>query len=100
MDQSRRPIRSASVKWRVLDEEGVLVDLDSSTYFTLNSVGLFIWDRCSGEFYPDEIVDGIAEEFEVEVDTARQDLESFLGSLAERGLIDYVEEPEVASLGG
>ncbi len=97
MNSTPCPLRSATVKWRVLDEEGVLVDLDRSTYFTLNSVGLFIWDRCNGEFSPEEIVEGIVEEFEIDAETARQDLETFLDALSDQGLIDYIVEPAAAS---
>lgn len=97
MDHHRRPLRSASVKWRILDEEGVLVDLDTKTYFSLNSVGLFIWDRCNGEFSPDEISRDLAAEFEVDEDRARLDLQEFLVALTERGLIEYLETPATAS---
>ena len=97
MDDHRRPLRSASVKWRILDEEGVLVDLDSQTYFTLNAVGLFIWDHCNGEFSPNEICRDLALEFEVDESLARGDLEEFLVALTQRGLIEYLQTPAAAS---
>jgi hypothetical protein len=97
MDDLRRPLRSASVKWRVLDEEGVLVDLETSTYFTLNPVGLFVWDRCNGDFSPEDIVDGLVAEFEVTPECAQRDLDDFLAVLAGRGLIEYIAEPAAAS---
>lgn len=93
MNVERRPHRSEAVKWRVLDEEGVLVHLESGIYFSLNPVGLFIWDRCDGHFTVGEIAAGITEEFEVEFAVAMKDLESFLSALAGEDLIEFDDRP-------
>ena len=75
------------MKWKVIDDEGILVDLESGYYFSLNPVGLFIWDRCNGDFEIEEIVEGLVEEFEVEDAIARRDLEAFLGELNQQKLV-------------
>ena len=89
MDLHLQPCRSEAVKWRILDEEGVLVHLESGTYFSLNPVGLFIWDRCSGDFTVAEIAAGITQEFDVSESVALRDLKAFLEALVEQDLIEF-----------
>lgn len=93
MDLDLHPCRSVAVKWRVLDEEGVLVHLESGTYFSLNPVGLFIWDRCTGGLTVRDIAEGVVAEFEVEAEEARGDLEEFLEALADQDLIEFHQRP-------
>jgi len=85
--------RRAGLVTRTIAGEAVIVpvsggigDLDS--VFTLNLVGTAIWNRLDGNRGVDEIAAAIVEEFDVEPERARTDLEELLGELREKELIE------------
>ncbi len=51
---------------------------DMNEIFTLNEVGCFIWDNIDGKKNMDDIVNILVSEFDVDEDTARNDLSEFL----------------------
>ena len=56
---------------------------------TVNSVAGFMWEHmaeCSG---PDEMIDLVTSEFEVDQETAKKDVTEFLTSLKKIGMIDF-----------
>ena len=65
----------------------MILDMESQQYFGLDSVGARIWQLLDehGEVGP--IVRGLMQEFEVEEDRLRADIEELLASLTGRGLI-------------
>lgn len=81
------PVRSPSVKWQVVEEEAVLVDTDSGSYFSLNAVGLFIWENADGQQTLGEILHGLVQEFDVDDETAWLDMQSFLDEMVNERLI-------------
>jgi hypothetical protein len=60
-------------------------ELDS--IYTLNEVGATIWSLIDGTRTADEIALAVVETFEVEPEQARRDVEEFLASLTEAGMI-------------
>jgi len=82
------PQRSEVIRWQAVEEEGILVNLDSGFYFSLNPVGLFIWQLCDGEHSAKAILDGVVDAFDVDGDTAVRDLESFMTQLEAEGLLE------------
>lgn len=56
---------------------------------TVNSVAGFMWEHmaeCSG---PDEMIDLVTSEFEVDQEIAKKDVTEFLTSLKKIGMIDF-----------
>ena len=84
-------MRSEKVKWQVVDEEGILVNLDTGYYFNLNPVALFIWAMCDGDHSVDTILTAVIDDFDVDEITARRDLEAFLSELATEELVDLIQ---------
>jgi hypothetical protein len=76
-----------SVVARSLGEEMVLLNLESGLYYSLNSLGGFVWPYIQQGTTPSAIAEAIVSEYEVAPDVAAADLEAFLGQLAEWGLI-------------
>lgn len=73
---------------RELDGEAVLLDLRSGKYFGLNGTGARIWTMMKdGLDEPDELAARLIDDFEVDLDRARADVETFVGSLVDCGLI-------------
>ncbi len=70
-----------------LDGEAVLLDIESSYYFSLNETGTRVWRGLEADKSLEEIVDGIVAEWDVTPDEARETVESFLAALEKEGLI-------------
>jgi len=75
------------VQCSVLDGEAVLLNLETGSYFTLNSLGTVAWELFNGERTLTHVHAAICERFDVREDVARQDLLSLVSHLAQEGLI-------------
>ena len=53
--------------------------------FTLNEVAAFIWDRLDGKHTTDDLVREVHGAFEVDAETASQDVETFMAKLFKIG---------------
>jgi hypothetical protein len=75
------------VLFREIDQECVLLDLGSGTYFGLNEVGTRIWNLLRAGRPEDDIVQTIAEEYDSDAGTIRADVRRLLSELESRKLI-------------
>lgn len=75
---------------RQLEDETVLLDLASGTYFGLNDAGAEIWSLLRAEATVAEMRARLLETFEVAPETVTRDLEALLTTLQQRGLIEPV----------
>jgi len=71
---------------RYVGEELVLVPVKNSVaamneLFTLNEVGSFIWEKIDGKNTEENIVTEVADEFDVDIQTARNDVSIFISKL-------------------
>lgn len=55
---------------------------------TLNDSGSFFWDCLCSDTTVDEIVKKVTDEYDVDTDAARKDVESFIKLLEENDLLD------------
>lgn len=71
------------------DGSGVLLDLDTKFYFTLNDVGVAAWRALSvdGGATLDAVAVAIADEFDVAPEVARADLDALVKGLHDDGLV-------------
>jgi hypothetical protein len=89
-DDQRLRVRP-DVLSRQLEDETVLLDLASGTYFGLNEVGASIWAMLREEASVAEMREKILGSFEgVSADTVAKDLDHLLTDLEGRGLIEVV----------
>ncbi len=93
MSSSAAPTLVASVSIRdgvlfqQLQDEAVLLNLDSGQYFGLDSVGTRIWNLLAeGKPLP-QVVSTIVAEYEVESERCAADLVKLLGELESQGLV-------------
>jgi hypothetical protein len=75
------------VVFRDLVGESVILDLRSGVYFGLNEVGTRIWQILSQDGDKEAVLRGLLQEFDVEEPRLRQELDSFVKELCERGLL-------------
>ena len=80
--------RSKSTMTRRVDDEAVILDVESGRYFGLNEVGAFVWDLLEHEVTHDDLVDAVAGSFDVDRERASGDVAALCGELIERGLLE------------
>ena len=73
---------------RLVDDETVVLDLESGMYFGLDGVGKRIWESVAEGHSLGEIVAIIVGEYEVDEPQAEYDVLSFAHELVERGLLN------------
>lgn len=71
--------------------ELVLLDIETGIYFGLDAVGARVWQMLTDGRARDEIVANLLQEYEVEEEQLRGDLEILLSQLAERGLVQLLD---------
>jgi len=84
MFRFRQARRTAS---RVIDGSAFVVAIDQQNLLELNEVGTLLWERLEEPATVEGLVAAVAEEFDVQDDVARQDVQAFLDKLLERGVI-------------
>jgi hypothetical protein len=77
--------RASHVAWQALPGEGVLVDLRAGCALGLNPVGSFVWAHLPST--AEELAGAVSQEFAVDAEVARRDLDVFLADLQGRGLL-------------
>lgn len=87
-DDARLKLRTDRIVWRAVEEEVMILDTTTSHYLSVNKTGTALWpllvDGCSRT----QLVDTLVESFAVDAETARTDVESFVGMLDGLGLLE------------
>lgn len=73
-----------------MDGETVMLSVTTGKYFALKGIGHFIWEFISQPVSIDEIVNAVAQRFEVDLAQARNDCEKFVKDLAANNLINQL----------
>ena len=61
---------------------------------TVNEVGADLWKMLQSEVSFDDLLKGILETYDVDEETAREDIQEFLDTLIEGGILDEPEKNE------
>ncbi|MGZ3495315.1 MAG: PqqD family protein [Thermodesulfobacteriota bacterium] len=75
-----------------LSGEAAILNLKTSTYFGLNSVGASIWKLIQEPKTVSQIRDAITQEYDVEPDRCEHDILELLQDLSKNGLIEIIDE--------
>ena len=79
--------KSPKTAWQVIEGEAVLLSMDTKVLRGLNPVGSRIWELIDGQRSLEEITGVIVQEFEVAPGVAVQDVQAFIQTLLDRGLV-------------
>jgi Coenzyme PQQ synthesis protein D (PqqD) len=86
--------RSTEIAARVLGGEMMIMSAVDSTFFTLNEVATAVWQAADGRTPLSEIVDrAVCNQFEVDPDVARRDVEAFVDELSRHGILLISDRP-------
>jgi hypothetical protein len=80
------------------NEEGIILDLQSLRYYTLNAAAIYLWKqiRTGSAVAFDELTASLAASFRISAEEAEADVRSYLSALESQGLIWYSEGPAPA----
>lgn len=86
--------KNERIPWRIIQGDGILVDVDKGEVIHLNSVAAFVWELIDGKKTISEIIKEICSEFEVNEAIAKKDVLTFTENLLEKGIIEWVGKTE------
>ena len=72
---------------RELDDEGVLLNLETERYYTLDDVGIRMWQLLAEHGDVETVVAQLLDEYDVEQATLRHDLADLIAGLVEADLM-------------
>jgi hypothetical protein len=81
-------LKREALEWREVEGEIVALDVGSAEYVAANGSGALLWRHLAGGTTGDALVDALTTEFRVDRDTAERDVDRFVTSLRERGLLE------------
>ena len=71
-----------------IDEDTILLDINTQEYFQINEVGTLIWEILSEKKELSEVKKEIATLYDIDEDQIEIDIFNFLEALNEKGLIN------------
>lgn len=85
----RFPRRLKHVIWKTIQEKGILLNLESGSYFEVNPVGLAIWKKFDGKTPLEKIAGEIADQFGSTPEQIRRDFAPFITELQRNKLLEF-----------
>ncbi len=86
-DDATLRLREQGLNWREIDGEVVVLDVERSHYLNLNATGCVLWLLLAEGATKRQLVDKLIEEFDVDEPTALDDVETFIASCRDNGLL-------------
>ncbi|MFA6003944.1 MAG: PqqD family protein [Elusimicrobiota bacterium] len=75
------------ISWRKVGEDAVLLDQNTSLYFSINNVGALIWERLGAGTDLASIREEICREFSVEPERAQKHMDEFIQELCAKNVL-------------
>ena len=83
-----KPKLATGVNLQQVGDEGLLLNVDNDELHQLNATAYFIVEHCDGECTLDDIVQNVVECFEIDEETAKQDVAEIINQLGEAKLVE------------
>jgi len=80
--------RNPHVTWSELEDECVLLNLSNGIYYTLNSVGRFVWESLDGSRSLAEVHRELVLQYDVDADRAEKDILELVDEFVREGLLE------------
>lgn len=84
--------QNRDIAWRMVDGEAVLVVPSESRVMVLNETAGALWEVLETPKSAVEMAETLARRFEVDLETARLDVDEFVARFHEKNLINRIEE--------
>jgi hypothetical protein len=86
--------RTEQVEWRKFENESLLLNVSTGTYFRINEVGSLIWENLDGKRTDADLVQIVIKRFDVTETDARRDFVTFINQLLKDNLVTKVDPDE------
>jgi len=78
---------------RNIADEWIIVPIgdkihDFNGLMVVNETGSFLWKKLLGDCSKEELLSGLINEYEVDINTAEEDIDAFIDSLFQGGVLD------------
>ena len=73
---------------RTFENESLLLNLDTESYYGLDEIGMRIWQALTQTENIQAAYESLLAEYDVDPITLQRDLEAFIESLVQRGLVE------------
>ncbi len=84
----KKPLRASRLSFKTIGSETIILDTKvGQEVHQLNEVGSFIWSLCDGHHLVEDICSKVTEEFEVDYQTAQNDIHNLLTDLKLKSLL-------------
>ena len=80
-------VRSDELTWRSVEDEVIVLDRRNWGYITINDSGAVLWARLVEGATEPELVAALESAFDIDGESARADVRSFVGALREHDLV-------------
>lgn len=84
--------RIKNVSWREVDGEGVVLHFKTGAYYSLNEVGLKIWELCDGKKSVQDIQSAVTSQYKGERGRVERDVDRFVRQLYKEKLIERIAD--------
>jgi len=92
MELGQKVIFTESVFAQLVDDEMVLLDMESENYFGLDEVGTSIWNAMQENETLEEVFTVLLEQYDVGEEMLKNDLLNFVTKLVDNGLAKVVQQ--------
>lgn len=79
--------QNPDIVFTIVDEEAILLEQNTGKYYSLNKVGTRIWVLLGEYGELEKVYVHLLDEFEVEAEQLRQDMDKLVGQFIENGLL-------------
>jgi hypothetical protein len=87
VDLQMRPRQNLDTASRVIDDERYVLNPETSELHAFNEVGARIWDLLNGERSLQDVAAAIADEYDIELESAEADVGEFVETLVAKGIV-------------
>lgn len=88
LNKDSKILRNSKVPWRIIEDEGILVDVSKGEVIHLNPIAASIWEKIDEQTTVGNIIDEIEQEYDVDSQIAHDDVFTFLNKLLDKGIIE------------
>lgn len=92
IDFASRVIQSPETLINVIEGESVLLNLNNESYYGLDEVGTRMWELLTTSESIQAAYDQLLDEYEVEAETLRRDMQNLISNLFDQGLLEISVE--------
>ncbi len=92
IDFASRVIQSPETLINVIEGESVLLNLNNESYYGLDEVGTRMWELLTSSESIQAAYDQLLNEYKVEAETLRRDMQNLISNLVDQGLLEISVE--------